>query len=110
MLVTRPSTAVDTAAGSARPSVTGYAVCGNGAALYDIGADRLLQVHELSAVQLMDIVRALDAGAAGHAALAAERIAVGDPAAGGDVVQFVTETGTPTRGATGRTTTGRAPR
>lgn len=41
--------------------LTGYAVCANGAAVYDIGADEVLHVRDLTALQLQDVVRAVDA-------------------------------------------------
>jgi Cof subfamily protein (haloacid dehalogenase superfamily) len=40
--------------------VSGYAVCGNGAVLYDIAADRVLGAHDLDPVLLNDLVSALD--------------------------------------------------
>lgn len=40
--------------------VDGYAVCSNGAVLYDIAADRVLTSHELSPELLRDLVRSLD--------------------------------------------------
>ena len=39
--------------------LTGYAVCGNGAVLYDIGADRVLVAHGLDPVLLHDVAHAL---------------------------------------------------
>ncbi len=41
--------------------LTGYAVCANGAAVYDIGADEVLSVHEIAAVRLQDVVHAVEA-------------------------------------------------
>jgi HAD superfamily hydrolase (TIGR01484 family) len=70
--------------------LTGYAVCANGAALYDIATDQVVRVHGLEAVQMSDIAHALGPMLPGMS-LAAERIAVGDPAVGGADVPFVTE-------------------
>src|ERR1044072_5382290 len=70
--------------------LTGLAVCANGAALYDIGADRVVLTHGLDPMQLGDIAHALEPVLPGMA-LAAERIAVGDPATGGTDVPFVPE-------------------
>ncbi|TDQ04998.1 HAD family hydrolase [Labedaea rhizosphaerae] len=70
--------------------LTGYAVCANGAVLYDIAADRVVRVHGLDPLQLGDIAHALEP-VLPDMSLAAERIAVGDPATGGDDVPFVTE-------------------
>jgi hypothetical protein len=39
--------------------VSGYAVCANGAVLYDIGSDQVLGSHTLSAEQLGDLAHAL---------------------------------------------------
>lgn len=41
-------------------SLDGYAVCSNGAALYDIAADRVLSVHGLDPVLLHDVTHALE--------------------------------------------------
>jgi len=53
--------------------LTGYAVCANGAVLYDIGNDRVLAAHMLDSVVLHDVVHALDAILPGIA-VAAERV------------------------------------
>jgi Cof subfamily protein (haloacid dehalogenase superfamily) len=54
----------------------GYAVCANGASVYDIGADEVLTVRDLSALQLQDVARAVEA-ALPDVHLAAERTSVG---------------------------------
>lgn len=51
----------------------GYAVCANGAVLYDIADDRVVTAHTLEPVLLNDIVRELDSVVPG-CLLAAERI------------------------------------
>lgn len=56
--------------------LTGYAVCANGAAVYDIGADEVLTVEELPAVTLHDVVAAVTA-ALPEVRIAAERTSVG---------------------------------
>jgi Cof subfamily protein (haloacid dehalogenase superfamily) len=56
--------------------LSGYAVCANGASVYDIGADEVLTAHELSPVRLMDIVNAVEAALPGIR-VAAERSAIG---------------------------------
>lgn len=56
--------------------LTGYAVCANGAVLYDIGADRVVSLRGLEPVQLHDIAESLE-HALPHAQLAAERVDVG---------------------------------
>lgn len=53
--------------------LTGYAVCANGAVLYDVGADRVLAVHGLEPVMLHDIAESL-VHALPRAHLAAERV------------------------------------
>jgi len=40
--------------------LTGYAVCANGAVLYDIGEDRVVSAHGLDPVLLSDVASALD--------------------------------------------------
>lgn len=40
--------------------LTGYAVCANGASVYDIGADEVLHVRDLTSLQLQDVVRAVE--------------------------------------------------
>ncbi|MFI7674939.1 HAD family hydrolase [Actinophytocola sp. NPDC049390] len=56
--------------------LSGYAVCANGASVYDIGADEVLHVRDLSPLRLRDIVRAVDA-ALPDIRIAAERTVVG---------------------------------
>jgi Cof subfamily protein (haloacid dehalogenase superfamily) len=41
--------------------LTGYAVCANGAVLYDIGMDRIIRSYLLESIVLHDVVHALDA-------------------------------------------------
>lgn len=67
----------------------GYAVCANGAVLYDIGADRVLDVHGLLDPMLLhDVAEALDFAIPG-CRLATERI--GTKAVDPDVRTFVIE-------------------
>lgn len=40
--------------------LTGYAVCANGAVIYDIGNDRIVNAHVLDPVRLNDVVHALE--------------------------------------------------
>ncbi|WP_199430802.1 HAD family hydrolase [Qaidamihabitans albus] len=69
--------------------LTGYAVCANGAVLYDIGDDRVLDVHGLlDPVLLNDVAEALEHALPG-CRLAAERI--GRSAIDPDVQHFVIE-------------------
>jgi Cof subfamily protein (haloacid dehalogenase superfamily) len=70
--------------------VSGYAVCANGAVLYDIGADRVIGQHELSAVQLSELARALRTALPG-CLVATER--VGRSAMDGADEQFLAEPG-----------------
>jgi Cof subfamily protein (haloacid dehalogenase superfamily) len=56
--------------------LTGYAVCANGAAVYDIGADEVVTVEDLSPVTLNDVVNAVTA-ALPDVRIAAERTSVG---------------------------------
>jgi Cof subfamily protein (haloacid dehalogenase superfamily) len=56
--------------------LTGYAVCANGASVYDIGADEVLTVRDLSPLQLMDVARTAEQ-VLPDIWLAAERTAVG---------------------------------
>jgi Cof subfamily protein (haloacid dehalogenase superfamily) len=56
--------------------LTGYAVCANGASVYDIAADEVLTSHELPPVRLMDIVNAVESALPGIR-VAAERTAIG---------------------------------
>lgn len=66
--------------------VTGYAVCANGALLYDIAEDRVVSSHGLDPVQLNDVAHALDHAIPGMR-LATERPA----AASDDHQQFLAE-------------------
>lgn len=52
--------------------LTGYAVCANGAVLYDVGADRVVGAHTLDPVLLNDVAKVL-ADALPGAVLATER-------------------------------------
>ncbi|HEX5405725.1 MAG TPA: HAD family hydrolase [Pseudonocardiaceae bacterium] len=70
--------------------VSGYAVCANGAVLYDISADRVLGAHTLSAQQLGDLAHALHA-AMPECRMATER--VGESATGLNGREFVNEVG-----------------
>jgi Cof subfamily protein (haloacid dehalogenase superfamily) len=56
--------------------LSGYAVCANGASVYDIGADEVLTSWELSPVQLIDIVHAVES-VLPEVKVAAERTTVG---------------------------------
>jgi Cof subfamily protein (haloacid dehalogenase superfamily) len=56
--------------------LTGYAVCANGAVVYDIGTDEVLMVRELPTVVLHDVVAAVTA-ALPEVRVAAERTALG---------------------------------
>jgi HAD superfamily hydrolase (TIGR01484 family) len=56
--------------------LTGYAVCANGAAVYDIGADEVVTVEELPAMTLNDVVSAVTA-ALPEVRVAAERTSLG---------------------------------
>jgi Cof subfamily protein (haloacid dehalogenase superfamily) len=56
--------------------LSGYAVCANGAAVYDIGADEVLTVREMSAITLMDVVNAVS-GVLPEVRVAAERTVLG---------------------------------
>jgi hypothetical protein len=59
--------------------LTGYAVCANGAVLYDIGRDQVVAVHGLLGSELLhDIASALDKALPG-CRLAGERISDGSP-------------------------------
>ncbi|SFQ44414.1 hypothetical protein SAMN05421810_107213 [Amycolatopsis arida] len=87
VLVTgRPPRWIPPVAGPAR--LTGYAVCANGAVLYDIGRDRVVATRGLAPMLLHDIAGALDEALPG-CRLAAERI--GTSATNGDVRNFVIE-------------------
>jgi len=66
----------------------GYAVCANGAALYDIGADRVVWQHVLDPVLLGDLVGVLDHALPG-CAYATERL--GATAHDDTVRQFIAE-------------------
>lgn len=69
-------------------NIRGYAVCANGAVLYDIGTDQVLTVRGLDPVLLHDVADALRSALPG-AHLAAER--VGSGAHDSAVPQFVSE-------------------
>lgn len=56
--------------------LTGYAVCANGASVYDIGTEEVLTSWELPAIRLTDIVRAVEA-VLPEVKVAAERTLVG---------------------------------
>jgi Cof subfamily protein (haloacid dehalogenase superfamily) len=56
--------------------LTGYAVCANGAAVYDIGANEVLTTHELPSVTLHDVVNAV-AAVLPEIRVAAERTTIG---------------------------------
>jgi hydroxymethylpyrimidine pyrophosphatase-like HAD family hydrolase len=87
VLVTgRPPRWIPPVAGPA--GLSGYAVCANGAVLYDIGADRVEQVHGLDPMLLHDVATALDEALPG-CRLSAER--VGERAVDPEVQQFVIE-------------------
>lgn len=89
VLVTgRPPRWIPPVAGAA--ALNGYAVCANGAVLYDVGTDRVLARHGLDPVMLHDVVHALEEVLPGIS-FAAER--VGERAHDDRVRQFVTEPG-----------------
>jgi Cof subfamily protein (haloacid dehalogenase superfamily) len=71
-------------------AVDGYAVCANGAALYDISTDRVLRVHGLEPVLLNDVANALLEVIPG-CLLATER--VGETAMEAASEQFLAEPG-----------------
>jgi Cof subfamily protein (haloacid dehalogenase superfamily) len=73
---------------AAEAGVDGYAICGNGAVLYDIAADRVLGAHDLDPVLLNDLVNALDEALPG-CRVATERI--GERALSLDGREFATE-------------------
>jgi Cof subfamily protein (haloacid dehalogenase superfamily) len=75
---------------AAAAGVSGYAVCANGAVLYDIAADRVLVAHELDPVLLTDVVHAV-AAQLPDATVAVERVGGSATALGGH--EFVTEAG-----------------
>jgi hypothetical protein len=68
--------------------VAGYAVCSNGAVLYQVATDRVLRSHSLDPITLGDMVHTLAAGLP-DCAFAAER--VGDSANGLGGAEFVAE-------------------
>jgi hypothetical protein len=68
--------------------VAGYAVCGNGAVLYDIAADRILLSHQMDPVLLGDVAHAMTAALPGIT-VAVER--VGDSATALRGYEFITE-------------------
>ncbi|GGP37197.1 HAD family hydrolase [Saccharothrix coeruleofusca] len=67
---------------------SGYAVCSNGAVIYDIGADQVKKQWALDPVTLRDLARLLDQALPG-CAMAAER--VGESARSSGVADFVAE-------------------
>ncbi|MGH3432386.1 MAG: HAD family hydrolase [Thermocrispum sp.] len=71
----RPPRWIPPVAGKA--GLTGYAVCANGAVIYDVGADRVLSVHGLEPVQLHDLADAMS-HALPQASLATERVVTTD--------------------------------
>lgn len=73
-----------------RAGLTGYAVCSNGAVLYDVGADEVLELHGLEPEHLRTVAKTLTT-ALPDAKLGAER--VGTSALDGDVRRFVSEPG-----------------
>lgn len=73
---------------AAPAGISGYAVCANGAAVYDVGSDRVISRHGLDPVVLHDVADGLRA-ALPRARLAAER--VGESAHDSAVTQFVVE-------------------
>jgi Cof subfamily protein (haloacid dehalogenase superfamily) len=68
--------------------LNGYAVCSNGAVLYDIGADRVLTTHGLDPMLLHDVTHALERALPGIR-VAAERASTSAT----DVPKFATEHG-----------------
>jgi HAD superfamily hydrolase (TIGR01484 family) len=56
--------------------LSGYAVCANGASVYDIGTGEVLTVHEIPAMRLHDVVNAVEA-ALPDIRVAAERTTLG---------------------------------
>jgi hypothetical protein len=84
----RPARWIPDAAAAA--GLDGYAVCANGAVLYDIAADQVLLAHRLDPVLLGDIAHAVSA-ALPELAIAVERI--GDSAAALGGHEFLTEEG-----------------
>ena len=70
--------------------VSGYAVCANGAVLYDIAADRVLRAHTMDPVLLRDVTHAIRAELP-DVTIAVER--VGSSATALDGGEFLTEEG-----------------
>lgn len=68
--------------------LTGYAVCSNGAVIYDIGADRVVSAELLTPEQLTDLAAVLDEALPG-CALASER--VGESARGSAEPEFLAD-------------------
>ncbi|HEY0805638.1 MAG TPA: HAD family hydrolase [Pseudonocardiaceae bacterium] len=68
--------------------VSGYAVCGNGAVLYDIAADRVLLSHQMDPVLLGDVAHAMTV-ALPTITVAVERVGDSATALGG--YEFLTE-------------------
>jgi hypothetical protein len=75
---------------AAAAGVSGYAVCANGAVLYDIAADRVLAAYELDPMLLHDVAHAISA-ALPAATIAVERI--GTSAESPGTHEFLTEEG-----------------
>ena len=73
---------------AAAAGVAGYAVCANGAVLYDIAADRVLAAHRMDPVLLHDVSHAITA-ALPDIGIAVERI--GETATALDGGEFLTE-------------------
>lgn len=73
-----------------RAGLTGYAVCSNGAVLYDVGADEVLELRGLESEHLNAVAKTL-ANALPSSKLGAER--VGTSARDGAVRRFVSEPG-----------------
>ncbi|MDR6597528.1 HAD hydrolase family protein [Saccharothrix longispora] len=68
--------------------LTGYAVCSNGAVLYDIGADRVVSAELLTPVQLTDLAAVLDEALPG-CSMASERL--GGSARDPDRAEFIAD-------------------
>ncbi|GLW91964.1 HAD family hydrolase [Actinokineospora globicatena] len=72
----RPPRWIPPVSGSA--GLDGYAVCANGAIIYDIGTGHVVSAHQLDPVQLHDVTHVLDKAIPGMA-VAAERVVIGGP-------------------------------
>jgi Cof subfamily protein (haloacid dehalogenase superfamily) len=73
---------------AAATGLTGYAVCSNGAVLYDLGADRVVSAEVMSPVQLADLASVLDEVLPG-CSMASERVA--ETARGSAEADFVAD-------------------